>query len=325
MDLLEIVIIIIAVATSTAVTVSVLIGKKFRDIEEIRKGDSGLNFLNQNIQALEQSLNYRLDGATRIISDVTRELGQMQQIGSDLKNFQEFLKSPKLRGNLGEQGLKEILSQTLPRKYYKLQFSFLGGQIVDALVYLEAGKIPIDAKFPLENFNAMLKAAGEDEKNYHLRKFKNDFRLHVQAIAKKYINPDEGTVDFAFMYLPSESIFFEVINNKHDLFEYAANNHIIVSSPSTFFYYLRTIMLGLEGRKITEMSREILKVLSSIKKDSRLLGESMGVLNRHITNSAKTISTANNYYNQLSTKIAKIDILEQRETESLEPGSHNEA
>jgi len=292
--------------------------KKLKEISSSSNNDLGLGFLNQNIQSLQQTMNDRLDNASRVIMSVNNELGQMKEIGSNLKNIQDFLKSPKLRGNLGEQGLKELLSGALPSKYYDFQYVFRNGFIVDAIIHLEAGKIPIDSKYPLENFNQMLKASDESEKTIFRRRFKDDFKKHVIAIAKKYINPDEGTTDFAFMYIPSESIFFEVVNNEPDMFEFAANSRIILTSPSTFFYYLRTIMLGLEGRRITEMSREVMKVLKTLKQQSNLLGENLGVLQKHLGNANKTMSVVSDQYIKLSEKILKIDSLEEQQTELLE-------
>lgn len=303
--------------------------KKFYELENSRKNDNGMQFLNQNMQSLQQNvseainrtnyaINERLDNAARVIMAVNNELGQMKEIGLNLKNIQDFLKSPKLRGNLGEQGLKELLSQALPAKYFDIQYSFRSGAIVDAIIHLDGGKIPIDSKFPLENFNQVLRSTSEEEKAIYRRKFRDDFRKHVNAISKKYINPDEGTADFAFMYIPSESIYFEVINNEQDLFEFAANNHIVLSSPSTFFYYLRTIMLGLEGKRITEMSKEILKTLKTIKQHSTTLGENISLLNKHVTNAGKTMSQVSDQYMKLAGKIDRVDLLEETQSKLLE-------
>lgn len=303
--------------------------KKLADMEKRNNSDSGLSMLNQNMQNMSQNvaeaigstnraINERLDGAARVMMAVNQELGQMKEIGLNLKNIQDFLKSPKLRGNLGEQGLKELLSSALPGKYFDMQYAMRSGVIVDAIIHLDAGKIPIDSKFPLENFNQMLKASTKEEKEYYRRTFRNDFRKHVNAISKKYINPDEGTVEFAFMYIPSESIYFEVINNEQDLFEYAANAHIVLSSPSTFFYYLRTIMLGLEGKRMTEMSREILKTLRTVKLQSSALGDNLSVLNKHISNSSKTMSQVSDQYEKLAEKINRVDLLEEKEEKLLE-------
>jgi len=306
-----------------------LYSRKLNDLFKEKNNDIGFQLINQNLQSMSQNvadsinstnraINDRLDNASRVIMSVNQELGQMKEIGLNLKNIQDFLKSPKLRGNLGEQGLKELLSSALPQKYFDMQFSFRSGAIVDAIIHLDAGKIPIDAKFPLENFNQMLKANTKEEKDTYRRNFRNDFRKHVNAISKKYINPDEGTVEFAFMYIPSESIYFEVINNEQDLFEYASNEHVVLSSPSTFFYYLRTIMLGLEGKRVTEMSRDILKTLKVIKQHSGYLGENLSVLNKHITNSSKTMSTVSDQYARLAEKIDRVDVLEEKESKLLD-------
>ena len=303
--------------------------KKISELEKSNNDNSGLQMLNMNMQHMSKSvadaientnrtMNERLNHASSVMMAVNQELGQMKEIGLNLKNIQDFLKSPKLRGNLGEQGLKELLSSALPAKYFDLQYSMRSGVIVDAIIHLDAGKIPIDSKFPLENFNQMLRAHTTEEKDSYRRVFRNDFRKHVNAISKKYINPDEGTVEFAFMYIPSESIYFEVINNEQDLFEYAANAHVVLSSPSTFFYYLRTIMLGLEGKRMTEMSREILKTLRTVKLQSNSLGESLATLNRHITNSSKTMSQVADQYEKLADRINKVDLLEEKEERLLE-------
>lgn len=299
--------------------------RKLNEIEKSKNNDQSLQMINQNLNSFSerinvtnQAINERLDNAARVISAVNRELGTMSQIGSQLSNFQEFLKSPKLRGGLGEQGLRDMLAQSLPHDLYKMQYSFRNGQIVDAIIKIEAGLIPIDAKFPLENFNRFLNAKSAEEKTEAKNKFRSDFRVHVNAISKKYINPDEGTVDFAFMYLPSESVFFEVVNSERDLFDYAAKNKIIPSSPSTFFYYLRTIMLGLEGKRITEMSREIMKTLKSIKQESHKFGDNLGKLNRHLSNAKSTMDTVNTGYASLSEKIDHVDVLETDQAKLLE-------
>lgn len=328
-QIIPIIITLVLVAIVTIVVIIIYFQRKFKEMEERRAGDQGLQMLNQNIQSLQsnfsekidrtnQAINERLDNAARVISAVTHELGQMQQIGSQLANFQDFLKSPKLRGGLGEQGLKDMLSNALPASYYAMQFAFRDGTAVDAIINLDAGKIPIDAKFPLENFNKLIKASQEDEKNAFRRAFRNDFRKHVNAIASKYIKTDEGTAEFAFMYIPSESVFFEIVNNEQDLFEYAAKSHVIPSSPSTFFYYLRTIMLGLEGKRITQMSREILKMLRVIQSESKNFGDDLGVLNRHISNASKSMDTVYRGYDKLSSKIEQTSMLESKQAELVE-------
>jgi len=320
--------VVIAIILAAAIIIIVLIiyfSRKFRELTNQSQNDQSLQLINQNLNSFAQriditnkAINERLDNAARVIAAVNKELGQMSQIGSQLSNFQEFLKSPKLRGGLGEQGLKDMLAQTFPPELYKMQYQFRSGQTVDAIIKLDAGLIPIDAKFPLENFNRYLNAKSAEEKQAAKNKFRSDFRVHVNAISKKYINPDEGTADFAFMYLPSESVFFEVVNSERDLFDYAAKSKVIPSSPSTFFYYLRTIMLGLEGKRITEMSREIMKTLRTIKQESHKFGDNLGKLNKHITNAKSTMDTVNTGYASLADKINHVDTLESNQAKLLE-------
>jgi len=324
-QLLPIIITIVLVVATTTVVLIVYFSRKFKELSDSKQNDQSFQLLNQNLNAFSdridrtnQTINERLDNAARVISAVNRELGTMSQIGNQLSNFQEFLKSPKLRGGLGEQGLKDMLAQSLPHDLYKIQHTFRNGQIVDAIIKIDAGLIPIDAKFPLENFNRYICAKSSEEKLQAKNKFRSDFRSHVNAISKKYINPDEGTVDFAFIYLPSESVFFEVVNSERDLFDYAAKNKIIPSSPSTFFYYLRTIMLGLEGKRITEMSREIMKTLKTIKQESHKFSDNLGKLNRHVSNAKNTMDIVNTGYASLADKIDHVDVLESNQTKLLE-------
>ena len=320
-----IIIAVVLAIVATGVVLAIYIKRTLEEIDKRRANDQSLQLINQNLNVFSeridrtnQAINERLDNAARVISAVNKELGAMSQIGSQLSNFQEFLKSPKLRGGIGEQGLKDMLAQAFPHELYKMQYQFRNGQTVDAIIKIDAGLIPIDAKFPLENFNRYLNAKSAEEKTEAKNKFRSDFRVHVNAISKKYINPDEGTADFAFMYLPSESVFFEVVNSERDLFDYAAKSKVIPSSPSTFFYYLRTIMLGLEGKRITEMSREIMKTLKTIKQESHKFGDNLGKLNKHVTNAKSMMDTVNTGYAGLSDKINHVDVLESKQEKLLE-------
>lgn len=312
-----------------AIIIIFYISKKMQELKNERLNDQSMQLLNQNVQSLQnsfqekidrtnQSINERLDNAARVIGLVNRELGQMSQIGNTLQNFQEFLKSPKLRGGLGEQGLKDMLAQTFPNELYSMQYKFRNGQTVDAAIKIEAGIVPVDAKFPLENFNRILNAKSEDERGEARRKFRSDFRVHVNAISKKYILTDEGTVDFAMMYIPSETVYYELISNETDLHDYAVKAKVIPASPNTFFYYLRTIMLGLQGKRISEMSRQILSTLKVIQSESKKFGDNLSVLNRHVTNAKSTMEKVDSDFSRLSNKIDQVSILEAEQTELLE-------
>src|SRR3972149_7521904 len=167
-----------------------------------------LESLHQNTQAL----NERLDNAARIIGQVQRNLGEMSEVGKGIRSLQEFLQSPKLRGGLGEEVLKEMIGQTFPKNAFHLQYAFKSGVKVDAVLKTEAGLLCFDLKFPMENFNVMLKAETEGERNVGKKQFVQDVKKHVEDISKKYILPEEGTMDFALMYIPSEAVYYEVVN-----------------------------------------------------------------------------------------------------------------
>jgi DNA recombination protein RmuC len=326
MDLQTIIILSAAVAlVALMVGVVFYLSRKMQEIKSDRQNDQSMQMLNQNMQAVQeridksnQVIGERLDNAARVIGLVNRELGQMSQIGQSLQNFQEFLKSPKMRGGLGEQGLKDMLAQTFPSELYQMQYKFRNGQTVDAAIKIEAGIVPVDAKFPLENFNRILNAKTDEEKADARRRFRSDFRVHVNAIAKKYIVPDEGTVDFALMYIPSETVYYELISNETDLHDYAVKEKIIPTSPNTFFYYLRSIMLGLQGKKISEMSKQILSTLKIIQTETKKFGDGLGVLSRHVTNAKSTMDKVDSDFSRLAGKIEQVNMLESEQKELIE-------
>ena len=192
--------------------------KRLRNLLASQPQDTGLVMLNQNVQGMQQridettrAISTRLDKASEVIQGVSKELGQVQEIGRSMKDLQDFLRSPKLRGNIGEQVLKDLLEQYFPRANFDTQYQFNSGERVDAILKTDKGLIPIDAKFPMENIQKLQKAETESASDAVLKDFTKDVKKHVTDIAKKYILPSEGTVDFAIMYIPSESVYYEII------------------------------------------------------------------------------------------------------------------
>lgn len=304
-----------------------LVLQRLKALEEKKQDDQGMLLLNQNMQGMQQridettrTINERLDNAGRVIAGVSRELGTMSQIGTQLAQFQDFLKSPKMRGSLGEQGLKDQLMQALPAEFLRFQYAFRTGDIVDAAIQLSAGIVPIDSKFPLENFNRYIKTADETEKGTALNAFRRDFRNRVTEISKKYILPDEGTVDFAIMYLPSETVYYELITNDRlrDLYDFAANEKVIVTSPSTLFHYLRTIMIGLEGQRINKMAHQILVAVKTIQQETYKFGDGVKLLGKHLGNAKNTMDQVTQDYSRLTQKVDLVmQIEEQAEATAL--------
>ena len=256
-----------------------------------------------NVRLNEQgkSFNERLDNAAKVIGEVQKNLGEMSEIGRGMKELQEFLNSPKLRGNIGEQVLKELLSQMLPKQSFHLQYTFKSGEKVDAAIKTSAGIIPVDSKFPMENFRK-IQTEIETEKKQARKGFERDVRKHIDDISRKYILTEEGTIDYALMYVPSEAVYYEIVNNQ-DLFDYAGEKRVLPVSPTTFYAYMKAILMSLEGQKIETQAREILSALRAIQKDYGRVGENLGVLQKHLTNAYNMMSSVFSSFTQLGQKI----------------------
>jgi len=268
--------------------------------------DQTLRETNKNIQqVLRQNsitLNQRLDNAAKYMSQVAREVGQMSEIGRSMKDLQEFLQSPKLRGNIGEEVLKDLIGQMFPKNSFHLQYQFKSGEKVDAALKTEAGILPIDSKFPMENFRKMAAAATKTARKPFKKSFINDVKKHIKSIAKKYILPEEGTVDFALMYIPSEAVFYEVVNQP-ELIEYARAARVYIVSPSTLYAHLQTILLSFEGKQIEARSRQVFRLLRAIQHDYQKTEEGLSVLSRHITNASAKMSEVFQKFALLGQKI----------------------
>lgn len=293
-------------------------------VSELQKSDSALTMLNQNIQGVQeridkttQALDKRLDQAAQVIGGVQKELGGMQEIGRQIKDFQEFLRSPKLRGNIGEQILKDLLEQMIPKANFRLQYTFKTGDRVDAIIKTRNGLIPIDSKFPMENYQKYIKTGSKDKKEEFIKIFFKDIKRHIDTIAKKYILPSEGTVDFAVMYLPSEAVYYEAIGNI-DLYHHAGDKKVFFVSPNSFYYFLKIILQALENEQIEEKAKDILKSLRSIQNDSKKLGTELGVLGRHINNAKNTMDTVEGSYMRLGTKIENTGQLQAGQVKEIE-------
>lgn len=273
-----------------------------------------------------KGINERLDNAAKVIGNVSQSMhavnkaiGEMSEIGRHMQGLQEFLRSPKLRGNLGEQILKDMLEQTIPHEHFQLQYTFRNGTIVDAMVKTDRGIIPIDSKFPMENFRKMLAVEAEVDKDKARKEFINDVRKHIRAIASKYILPEEGTLDFALMYVPSESVAYEIVVNTPELLDYAHENRIIVVSPNQFNHYLKVVMIGLEGKKIEERAQMIMRSLRAIEQDTNRFGEDFRVMMTHLNNAKTKADAAQTSFGQLANKIENMHALSEVVTEDTSP------
>lgn len=265
----------------------------------------------ESLQSNTQALNQRLDNAAKVISQVQRNIGEMSEIGRGMKELNEFLKSPKLRGNIGEQVLKELLGQMLPKQSFYLQYGFKSGAIVDAAIKTTHGIIPIDSKFPMENFRKLNTSINDAERKSIEKEFEKDVKKYIDDISRKYILTEEGTIDYALMYIPSEAIYYEVVNNPA-LFEYAGDKKVLPVSPMTFYAYMKAILMSFEGQRIENKAKEILSTIKSIQKDYSKVEENINVLSRHLTNAYNQMNNLTGSFNALGNKINKTISLEEK-------------
>ncbi len=245
-------------------------------------------------------------------SKMAYELGKVQEVGRGIKEFQEFLRSPKLRGNIGEQILRDLLEQILPKESFSLQYQFQEGQIVDAVVKTNQGIIPIDSKFPLENFKR-IKAENSEEKTVGQRDFIRDIKKHIDDIAKKYILPSEGTVDFALMYVPSEPVYYEITLNQPQILDYGYQKKIYFVSPNSFYYFLKIIMIGLQGAKIEEGAKKILNGMKAVQQEALKFEGELSILTSHIDHAKTASERAQNRFGRLVGKIERLGELKEPE------------
>lgn len=309
MEIVLLLLVLILVAINVVFLVLFVRSRK----EDAQQDSQSLTMLNQNLQGMQDrldkvssGLNERLDGAARAMGSVQKELGVMQEIGRNMQALQDFLKSPKLRGNIGEEVLRQMLDQYFPLHLYDMQYKFRNGQVVDAIVKTDNGIIPIDSKFPMENYQRMVHTDSEDERAAYLREFMKDVKKHVNDIAKKYILPDEGTVDFAVMYVPSESVYYEIIRNDIDINAHGLERKVLFVSPNSFYYFLRVLMMGMQEKKMAEAAKEIVKAVRGIQKDTERFAGSLGVLNTHISNASSALDRVQSEYSKLAVKIEHI-------------------
>ncbi len=281
-------------------------------LEWLRSTNFRIDQQNKNIVSTLQSstrdLNERLDNAAKFIAGVQKNIGEMSEIGRSMKDLQEFLQSPKLRGNIGEHILKEILSQMLPKQSFHLQYSFRSGATVDAAVTTTNGIIPIDSKFPMESFRRITEAKSDEERKSTGQIFEKSVKKHIDDISQKYILTDEGTIDYALMYLPSEAVYYEVVNNSR-LYDYAAEKRILPVSPMTFYAYMRAILMSFEGQKVEKQARQILLTIKAVQKDYLRIEDNLDVLNRHLTNAYNQMNNVSTSFTLLGQKLKSVQSL----------------
>ncbi len=271
-----------------------------KTLNEAMRGQTG--DVSRLLAANSRELNERLDTATQVIGDLKRNLGEMSEVGKGIRSLQEFLQSPKIRGNIGEQVLSDMIGQTFPKNAFHLQYSFRSGVKVDAVLKTDAGLLCIDSKFPMENFSLSHQGETEKIRNEAKKAFASDVKKHITDIAKKYILPEEGTMDFALMYIPSESVYYDIVNNE-SLMELARKSRVYCVSPNTLYAHLQVLLLSFQGREMESKTKELFQLLRAIQKDYEKIDEHVGTLGKHVTNAYNSMNSVSSGFASLGQKL----------------------
>ncbi|MFA7309267.1 MAG: DNA recombination protein RmuC [Patescibacteria group bacterium] len=322
--MIEIILLVILIILVVAVLAVFLLRKPVAPT--IPDNTQGLQLLQSQLQELSRVVDAKMSDSTKmmqiqhgqsakIISEVTEKLTKLdetnkQVIGfaDQLQNLQDILKNPKQRGILGEYYLETLLKNVLPPGSFQMQYTFGNGEIVDAVVFVKDKIIPIDSKFSLENYNRLAEEKNEAEKVRLEKVFVEDLKKRINETAK-YIRPSEGTMDFAFMFIPHEAIYYDLLINKigavsedtENLIQRAANKHkVIIISPTSFLAYLQTVLQGLKALQIEETAKDIIKRVED-------LGRHIRTYEDYHSKMGNAIGTVVNHYNKSSSELKKID------------------
>ena len=281
--------------------------------------------LNQ-LASVNSGVGQRLDNAARVFGDVQKSLGvldekaqQIHDVGKDIASLQEILKAPKMRGGLGELFLENLLEQIMPSKdFYELQYCFKTGERVDAAIKIGNRVVPVDSKFPLESFKRFVDAGNDEDKKRAKKEFIKAVKDHIDSIANKYILPDEGTYDFALMYIPAENVYYETIikdegfGEEKSIFMHAITKKVIPVSPNSFYAYLQVIILGMRGLKVEEKAQEVIKMLVTLKGSLGKFTQDFEVMGSHIDNIKSSYERAVKSLDKFEDKLLSADSLEDK-------------
>ncbi len=292
-----------------------------QDMMTLNEGVSALkdglkSHLTERLDKNQESMMKQLTSSAKLVADVTERLTKLDEtnrrvvdVADELKLLQNVLQNPKQRGVIGEYYLQTVLMNVLPPERFTLQYKFKDGEVVDAVIYLDKNKIlPIDSKFSLENYNRLVEEKDKAQREVIARQLKNDLKTRIDETAK-YIRESEGTMDFAFMFIPSEAVYYDLLVNKigtagtssRDLIEYAfRDKHVIIVSPTSFMAYLQTVLQGLRSLQIEEQAKEIqIRVVQL-----RLHLETYDVYMRKL---GQSLGTTVNHFNTAHHELKKVD------------------
>jgi DNA recombination protein RmuC len=300
------------------------IGQLTQNVNEQMKGMSDqflktVTAIGQQIQAMQGQFRETTGEIGKNLGDVQSHLGKVESAtrevlekSKDIATLQDLLRAPKFRGGMGELFLGDLLQQILPPANFELQHKFKTGETVDAVVKIGTNLVPIDSKFPLENFQKFVQEENPKEKEAFKKKFYADVKRHIDTIAEKYILPDEGTYEFALMYIPAENIYYETIlkdeafGEEKGTFTYAMQKKVMPVSPNSFYAYLQVIILGLKGLQIEKSAQEIIKSLARLSGDLGRFQTDFELIGTHLQNARSKYDDAEKRLDRFTDRLDKL-------------------
>jgi DNA recombination protein RmuC len=276
-----------------------------------------MDMMGRNLNSTQTNIITQLKNSNQVINEIQSTLGNLesttkniQEIGKDISSLQDILRAPKLRGNLGEYFLEDLLKQIFPSSNFQMHYSFKDGSMVDAIIRLGDGIGPVDSKFPLESFQRLIASEGDESKRKYKREFLDSVKHRIDEIADKYIRPNEGTFEFALMYIPAENVYYETIindsltNKSFEILNYAIARHVIPVSPNSFYAYLMAVGYGLKGFKIEQKAKVIMGELSHVQdRFNRFYGD-FSLVGKHLSNAVgkydESLKRAERFNDQLN-------------------------
>ncbi|MCM8783732.1 MAG: DNA recombination protein RmuC [Candidatus Omnitrophica bacterium] len=266
--------------------------------------DRNTQLITSQLNNLQNQVTQNLINTSNVVTNVHKTLGKLEEgtkqifeVGKDIASFQELLRQPKFRGEFGQFMLENVLEQIIPKEYYILQHRFRNGEIADAVIKIGGNLVVVDAKFPLESFKRIVEAKEESEKMRARKDFIRAVNKHIEDISNKYILPDEGTYDFALLYIPAENVYYETIikdnlDNEKSIRDYALSKKVIPVSPNSFYAYLMIILRGLKGLTIEKQAQEVLDNLARLRNEFGKFCEEFEKTGAHLKDANKSYERA---------------------------------
>jgi len=295
--------------------------QRFRDAESLRNElRDTTKFLQEQFHQVNRTvdtrltesskqLNERLDKSSVVIGSLQKELGKMGEIGSKIENLDKILRAPKGRGSLGEQSLEEILRSVFPPNLWGRQVAIGRIGVVDAVVRTSNGMIPIDAKFPLPAFEAMVNAENDEAAESARKEFEKNVKSRINEVAK-YVQPCEGTLDFAILFLPNENIYYEATIRSGDLAEYARTKKVLITGPNTMLYVLQVLLHAYQSQQFAAQAREALAQLTGVRNQARKLDDAVALVEKHIGNAGSKIGDVKKENEKLQSQLERVASLD---------------